>query len=67
MIAAGRADYLQVTQDIAKTLMDSGLPLKVISDPLLQIPFFTWVSDGNADIVPEVEAALKELKAEGRF
>ena len=66
-IAAGRADFLPVTQEIANTLIASGLSVRVIDDPLLQIPFYTWVTSANADLVPGLEAALKELKAEGRF
>jgi ABC-type amino acid transport substrate-binding protein len=67
MVAAGRADYVPATMEIAQSFMDAGLPVKVMEEPLLEIPFFTWVTPANADLVPVLEAELKKLKAAGRF
>ncbi|WP_196161121.1 ABC transporter substrate-binding protein [Reinekea sp. G2M2-21] len=67
MIAGGRADFLPATREIAQQLIDAGMPLRIIDEPLLEIPFFTWLTPANADLVPVLEAELKKLKAAGRF
>jgi ABC-type amino acid transport substrate-binding protein len=66
MIAAGRADFLPATLEIAQQFIDAGLPVRVVEEPLLEIPFYSWVTPANADLVPEIEAELKKLKAAGK-
>lgn len=67
MVAAGRADFLPATMAIAQSFIDAGLPIRVIEEPLLEIPFYTWVNSQNADLVPAVEAELNKMKEAGRF
>lgn len=67
MIESGRMDFTVATTEIAEQFVGTGMALTILDEPVLQIPFYTWVSSSNADLVPDLEAALNELKAEGRF
>lgn len=59
MVVSGRADFLAVSPNIASSLLEQGLSLRMMETPLLTLPFYHWVTPENADLIPGLEAQLK--------
>lgn len=68
MLLAGRVDIALASRSSAEGVFDTDrkryASIRVMEPPACKVPFYHYVNRKNADIVPRLEKALRELRAE---
>lgn len=67
MVEYQRTDFTVLSDKIAETFIKSGYKIKVLGEPLDVSDNYLWLHENYADLIPDLERELKEMKADGWF
>lgn len=67
MVQSGRVDFSIMTRPMIRSLRDSGFELKAIEEPVLEIPYYIWLSEEKAHLKPGLTEQLHRMREAGRF
>jgi len=67
MVQNGRVDFTVLTRPMLESLKESGYDLRALEEPVLELPYYVWLSEESAHLKPGITAQLQRMSEAGRY